>query len=67
MVSIEGDWVREGMGRETGHTLRAGQGAHDFGGNGHYEDEAVRNDIPACVNALGKLLDTVVGYGLRIG
>ena len=39
--------MRYGKGEEGGHTLRAGQRAHDFGWNGHYEDEAVRNDTLA--------------------
>ena len=53
MVLIEEDWVWEGMERERGHTLRAGQRAHDFGWNGHYEGEAVRIDTLANINALG--------------
>ena len=49
------------------HTLRAGQRAHDFGWNGHFEGEAVRNDTAVCVVALGKLLETIAGHELRIG
>ena len=50
---IEGDWVWEVVGREGGrHTLRAGQGAYDFGGNGHSEGEAVRIDTLADINAV---------------
>ena len=32
--------------------MRAGQRAHDFGGNRHFEGEAVRNDTLANINAL---------------
>lgn len=65
MVLIEENWVWEGMERERGHTLRAGQRAHDFGWNGHYEGEAVRIDTLANTIALGETArkSQVTDYG----